>query len=248
MIYGLEEHTITNSIETESVLSELSFDLIRENLREQIHELDNGVDYINPIEDRYNIIREEYEEDEDVLRTASETMYSLYVFILEEIADSFNIDINIDAIPADKLPDVAYSIYYFLVIKARKNITKFYSKFIIKNKKMLIEPYITEKRKDILSTVLKKQTKNKDDIITISKCPAIFKSLIFNMDFDSETMLKFVIDSEYHGLNVKNLINDDIIIGNIMDKYTIMIRDNSDLYDDVYARVYNKIVKKLIKN
>ena len=248
MIYSLEEHSVTNSIEIESVLSELSFDLIKENIREQIHSLDSSIDYINPIEDRYKVIQEEYADDEDVMRTASDTMYTLYEFVLNEIAESFDIDINVDAIRPADLPHVAYSIYYFLVLKARKNITKFYSKYIMKNKKILIEPYLTEKRKDILSAVLKKQTKNKDDIIALSKCPSIFKSIVFNMDFDSDALMRFVVDSEYHGLTVKTLISSDIVIGNIMDKYTIMIRDNSDLYDDVYGRVYNKLVKKLIKN
>ena len=248
MIYSLEEHSMTNSVEIESVLSELSFDLIKENIREQIHNLDSNIDYINPIEDRYKVIEEEYSDDEDIMRTASDTMYTLYEFVLDEIAQSFDIDIDIASISTADLPGVAYSIYHFLVLKARKNITKFYSKYIIKNKKMLIEPYLTEKRKDILSAVLKKQTKNKDDIIALSKCPSIFKSIVFNMEFDSETLMKFVVDSEYHGLEVRGLLSSDIIIGNIMEKYTLMIRDNSDLYDDVYGRVYNKLMKKLIKN
>lgn len=248
MIYSLEEHSVTNSVEIESVLSELSFDLIKENIREQIHNLDSNIDYIGPIEDRYKVIQEEYADDEDVMRTASDTMHTLYEFVLEEIADSFDIDINMQAISIADLPHTAYSLYNFLVLKARKNITKFYTKYIMKNKKILIEPYLTEKRKDILSAVLKKQTKNKDDIIALSKCPSIFKSIVFNMDFDSDVLMKFVVDSEYHGLTVKTLIHSDIVIGNVMDKYSIMIRDNSDLYDDVYGRVYNKLVKKLIKN
>ena len=248
MIYSLEEHNMTNSLEIESVLSELSFDLIKENIREQIHNLDSNIDYISPIEDRYNVILEEYGEDEDVVKAASETMHNLYNFILEEISESFDIDINIDAIGLDVLPETVNSIYQFLVLKARKNITKFYTKYIIKNKKGLVEPYVGEKRKDILSSVLKKQTKNKDDIIILSKSPSIFKAIVFNMDFDSDELIKFVVDTEYHGIAIKNLIESDIIIGNIMDKYTVMIRDNSDLYDDVYGRVYSKLVKKLIKN
>lgn len=247
MIYSLEEHNITNSLEIESALSELSFDLIKENIREQIHNLDSNIDYINPIEDRFNVILEEFGEDEDIVRAASETMHNLYNFILEEIAESFDIDINIDAISLDALPETTNSIYQFLVLKARKNITKFYAKYIIKNKKGLIEPYIGEKRKDILSSVLKKQTKNKDDIIILSKSPSIFKAIVSNMDFDSETLISFVADNEYYAIVMKNLIDSDIIMGNIMDKYTVMIRDNSDLYDDIYSRVYKKLTKKLIK-
>ena len=247
MIYSLEEHNITNSLEIESALSELSFDLIKENIREQIHNLDSNIDYINPIEDRFNVILEEFGEDEDIVRAASETMHNLYNFILEEIAESFDIDINIDAISLDALPETTNSIYQFLVLKARKNITKFYAKYIIKIKKGLLEPYIGEKRKDILSTVLKKQTKNKDDIIILSKSPSIFKAIVSNMDFDSETLISFVADNEYYAIVMKNLIDSDIIMGNIMDKYTVMIRDNSDLYDDIYSRVYKKLTKKLIK-
>lgn len=248
MIYGLEEYDITNTLEIESALSELDFNLIRENIREQIQNLDNNVDYISPIENKFRLIMDEYDIDNDIKSSAMDSMQELYEFTLDEIASSFDIDINYEGQSLQNLSEMAKSLYEFLVLKARKNITKFYSKFIIKNKKMLTEPYAAEKRKDLSSTVLKKVTKNKDDIIILSKCPAIFKSLVFNMDFDSDELMKVVVDTEYHGLNVKHMVASDSVIGNFMAKYVSMIRDNSDLYDDVYCRVYSKVSNKLIKN
>ena len=249
MIYGLEEYDMTNNLETASTLTQLDFNLIRENIREQVQNLDSNVDYLSPIEDKFKLIMEEYEEtDDEVRNSAVDVMAELYKFLLDEIASSFDIDIDYESQSLQNIADMANSLYYFLVLKARKNITKFYSKFILKNKKMLIEEYTAEKRKDLTSTVLKKITKNKDDIILLSKCPSIFKSLVHNMDFNSDDLLKIVVDTEYHGLNVKRMVSSDIVIGNIMDKYMSMVRDNSDLYDDVYCRVYSKISNKLIKN
>lgn len=247
MIYGLEEYDITNSLEVESTLSQLDFNLIRENLREQIHNLDSNVDYVSPIENKFKLIMDEYEVDEEVKASAMDMIKGLYEFVLDEISSSFDIDIDYQGQSLQDLSDMTKSLYEFLVLKARKNITKFYSKFILKNKKMLIEEYSAEKRKDLSAAVLKKVTKNKDDITLLSKCPSIFKSLVYNMDFSDEDLLKIVVDTEYHGLNVKRLIASDILMGNFMNKYATIVRDNSDLYDDVYCRVYSKISNKLIK-
>lgn len=247
MIYGLEEYDMTNNLEMADTLNQLDYNLIKENIREQIWNLDSSVDYLSPIEDKYKLIIDQYREvDTDVILTATDSMKELYEFILDEVSASFDIDLNYSD-DINTMADITQSIYYFLILKSRKNLTKFYAKFIIKNKKILIENYNNEKRKDLSSTVLKKVTKNKDDIILLSKCPAIFKSLVFNMDFDTEDLLKIIVDTEYHGLNVKRMVSSDMLIGNIMAKYTEIIRDNSDLYDDIYCRVYNKMSNKLIK-
>lgn len=247
MIYGLENYDMTNSLEVESSLSQLDFNLIKENLRDQIHNLDSNVNYVSPIENKFRIIMSEYELDADIKKSAIDVMLSFHLFIINEISESFDLDIDTENKNHLDISDIANSLYEFLVIKARRNITKFFSSFIIKNKKSLVEDYQSDTKKDLSSTILKKAIKNKDDIILLSKSPSIIRGLVFNMDFDDNDVLKMIVDTEFHGLNVRRMKTSDVFHGNFMNKYSSIIRDNSDLYDDVYHRVYIKLSDKLTK-
>lgn len=247
MIYSLENYSTICEAELEMALTELNIDFIQENIIEQIKFLDSETDFISPIEDRYSIIKEEYSDHPDIIIEANKTMTDIYDFLLNEIASSFDIDIDINRIDKEKYGEVAYGLYFFLILKCRKNLYKFYYKYMIHNKSILVEPYMSDKPKDLLSTVLKKYTKNKEDIMLLSKCPSIFKSLVFNMDFDNKDFMTYIDNSEYYSSIVLDLIDNEIIMGNFVDRYMVMIRENIDLYDDIYSRLFPKISKKLLK-
>lgn len=247
MIYSLENYSTINEAELELALSELNIDFIQENIIEQIRFLDTDTDFISPIEDRYSIIKEEFADHEDILNDASKIMVDIYDFLIDEIASSFDIDIDKDRIDKERYGEVAYGLYFFFVLKARKNIYKFYYKYMLHNKSLLVEPYMMDKTKDVLSVLLKKYTKNREDIVLLSKCPSLFKALVFNMEFTNKDFMSYIDNSEYYSSVVSELIENDIIMGNFVDRYVIMVRENVDLYDDIYARIFPKLTKKLLK-
>lgn len=242
MIYNLNENTITNDIEIEKLLVELDINLIKENIREQIMNLDNNVNYINPLETKFKTIESMFGENEDVMNPARNYMIDVYTFVLECVMDSFDIDIDIPS-DMEELSTLANTAYEFLVITFVKNISKFFTKYIIENKKMFIQEYGNNK-KDLSTTVIKKTIKNKDDVVIVSKCPSIFKSVLYS-DFTEEDLLLYTQNNEFVSLKIKEYFDNDIIMGNPMDKYLELIRDNNDVYDTIYIKSYEKICKKL---
>ncbi len=248
MFYNLEEYEdAVTEIEVATLLADLDIDLIQTNIGEQINNLDNNINYLESIEDKYKLILEEFSDDIDSCIVAKNKIIMIYEFIINEIQESFDIDIDYQNMNFEQLSQAAGSLYNFLVIKARKNITKFYYKYIVANKKSLVQEYASEKRKDVTTSTIKKLTKNKDDIIILSKCPSIMSMLTNNIDFSTELFLDIAVGTEFNGIYVKDLIENDKVFGDIFYKYESMIRDDLDLYDDIYGRVYTKLYNKLIK-
>lgn len=242
MIHNLSENTITNDIEIEKLLVELDINLIKENIKEQIMELDNNVNYINPLEVKFKTIESMFSDNEDVMAPARNYMQDLYTFVLECIMDSFDIDINIPS-DTEELSTLANVAYEFLVISFVKNTSKFFTKYIVQNKKMFIQEFGNNK-KDLSTTVIKKTIKNKDDVVIVSKCPSIFKSVLYT-DFNEDDFLEYTKNNEFISLKMKEYVDNGIIMGNIINKYFELVRDNNDVYDTIYIRTYEKICKKL---
>lgn len=250
MIYSLENENMVslNDLEIEETLTSIGTDLIWDVLVDQVYNLNSNVDYLGPLRDRHQVLLEEFEENEEVTRITNEKMVSIYESVLNLLSDSFDLDFNIATDGSvEDLANYVYAVYYFLVIKCRKNIQKVYFKFIFNNKELITADYESEKFKDVETSVLKKVVKEKSDLALLAKCPDIFKSVVFNMDFESNELLEYTSNDEYWGSLVKELYENDKIFGNLFSKYQTLIREDSNLYNDVYCRVYNKLSKKILK-
>lgn len=247
MNFQSEEYEIASSLETDLLLVDLPMDLIRAQIRDQINEpLQNNVNYIENVLDFIETFHAQNDGDDDAARTVNNFTVDFFAFIIEEIDTKFDLGINTEAFEMYQYKEVGAALYTFLILQYRRNITKFIQRFIIKNKKMLVDNFDGQiKKKDVTTIAVKKKVKNKDDALIVSNLPTVINS-IMNMDIDALTFLKYVGADENHEASMmRNLILEGIMMGNFTRAYMDTIRvDYDQVLDEIQTEVKLKLIKK----
>lgn len=231
--------------ETQELLASSHFGLIKANVDEQIlNPLNNTVNYVDIIKDKYKIIQDSTE-DTDVIQEAKYTITSFMNELIEKISENYNIDINIDDNDTEEVIEVASNLYKFLILDFMKNSKRFFYKYILDNKKSIVEAYADVSRKDVTSLSLKKNIKSKEDLIIVSNISSIIHSIL-SMDFEEDVFLDYCIkNSSYIGNTIKEYYENNIIIGNFSTRYFDILRDDlHDLVDEIVMHVRKKLISK----
>lgn len=248
MIYDNEEYDLISETETDLLLSDLPVDLIKQNISMQINNpLSTNVNYLENIIDRYREYRNEFQENEDALKQLDEQTADFYNHIIEAISGKF--DISIDPNTWDNiedLEDITNSLYRFLILRFRKNITRYLYRFISRNKKDIIKSLDPEtKKRDVTSIANKKRVKNKDDVIILSNFPIVI-SHVLNVDIEANDFISYVSkDDNYDASIIRNNLLSGYIVGNFVPTYFEIIKDGYDsVLDEIHTDVKMKLIKK----
>jgi len=248
-MYDNDIYELTSDLEIDTLLSDLPFDLIRENVKEQINDpLWSNVNYINVILEKRDLLRKQYDNNSDALKSIDNQIYDFFRFIITEINDKFDLGIDVDDFETEEAIEYGEIFYNFFILRYKKNISKFITKFIVKNKKVFVEKFENvEKKKDVTQISLKKQIKNKDDLIILSNLPEVIK-FIFYLDIDNLDFIKYCCrDDLYEAIKIKDLIITARLTGNFVREYMTLIKDKYDnILDEILTEVRYKIIKKII--
>jgi hypothetical protein len=241
-----EEYELCSDTEIDMLLADLPIDLIKEQLKAQINNpLYTNVNYIETVYDKFRLLSDEYGENEDAVRNINKFINDFFLFIINKIDERFGLDINVDESCLQEVIETGLVLYNYLILRYKKNITRFLYKFIMKNKKRLVEEFEGYKKKDVTSISLKKKIKNKDDVLILSNLPYIIK-YILDLEIEPLDFLDYSSsNSHYEGLYITKLIEEGNLIGNFVDKYLEVIKQNRDVLDEVLADVKLKILKKM---
>lgn len=243
-----DEYEILNTIDLDMMLSDLPIDLMKENIRYQVENpLGVGSDYSTIIMDKCNTIIKEYAQVEDVVNEVEQTLDEFYRFIINLLDNKFNLDIDYENMSTSDVIKTGHILYKFFILRYRKNVSKFIYKFIVKNKKKLAANYTNDdKRKDVVTVVLKKKTKNKDEIRILSNLPLVIKEIL-SLSHDPEEFMDMCCGNDlYEAEVVKELISDFIISGNFTDSYLSLILDQyNDVLDEIQIEVKLKLMKRI---
>jgi len=249
MVFDNEAFELSNNLEVESLLADLPFELIKENIREQISDpLSTNINYINTVTEKCDLLKKEYEDDEDAIKEINNSLLRFFIFIITEIDEKFDLSINYDEDDVDEVVSLGEALYNFMILRYKKNISRFIYKFIIKNKKGLVEQFEKlAKKKDVTSISLKKQIKNKDDILLLSNMPSAIK-YIMNLYIEPLDFLKYAADDElYEATFLRQMINTGNLTGNFVTKYLELIVDSyNDVLDEIQTDVRLKLMKKIM--
>jgi len=248
-MYDNDIYELTSDLEIDTLLSDLPFDLIRENVKEQINDpLWSNVNYINVILEKRDLLRKQYDNNSDALKSIDNQIYDFFRFIITEINDKFDLGIDVDDFETEEAIEYGEIFYNFFILRYKKNISKFITKFIVKNKKVFVEKFENvEKKRDVTQISLKKQIKNKDDLIILSNLPEVIK-FIFYLDIDNLDFIKYCCrDDLYEAIKIKDLIITARLTGNFVREYMTLIKDKYDnILDEILTEVRYKIIKKII--
>ncbi|WP_304576736.1 hypothetical protein [Romboutsia ilealis] len=243
-----DEYEILNTIDLDMMLSDLPIDLMKENIRYQVENpLGVGSDYSTIIMDKCNTIIKEYAQVEDVVNEIEQTLDEFYRFIINLLDEKFNLDIDYENMSTKEIIQIGHVLYKFFILRYRKNVSKFIYKFIVKNKKKLAANYTNDdKRKDVVTVVLKKKTKNKDEIRILSNLPLVIKEIL-SLSHDPEEFMDMCCGNDlYEAEVVKELISDFVISGNFTDRYLSLILDQyNDVLDEIQIEVKIKLMKRI---
>lgn len=245
-----EDHELLSETETDILLSDLPVDLIKESLKFQIQNpLSTNVNYVENMVDRYRVLRAEFDGNTDAISKLDSMTIDFYEFIIEEIDEVFDLSLNTGAWDGlESAQNIALTLYSFMVLKFRKNITRYLHRFITKNKKDLISSFGPDdlKKKDVTSIAIKKKIKNKDDIQIISNLPSLISHTL-NLDIDPMDFISYVAkDDNYEASIIRNLILEGNLLGNFVKPYFEIIRNEYDgVLDEIHTDVKMKLLKKL---
>lgn len=249
MFFDDEAYELSSDLEIDSLLADLPFNLVKESINEQIEDpLSTSIDYVNTIVEKCDILKEDFEDNQEAIDEINSSLGDFFNYIIKQMSDTFDFTIDAEDEDISSLVAMGEALYNFLVLKYKKNITRFIYKYIIKNKKILVEQFSKlAKSKDVTSISLKKQIKNKDDVLILSNLPNVIKHII-HLDIEPIDFLKYACDDEYYeGTIIKQMLLNGKIVGNFITNYFDPITDShNDILDEIQTEVKLKLMKKIM--
>jgi hypothetical protein len=250
LFYDSENFELSTDIETNSLLAELPFQLIKETITEQINDpLSTNIDYIDIIIEKCDMFKSSYENDEDVIAELNENLHSFFAFIITKIDDKFDLGLDVNTIASSgKIVEIGQVLYRYFILRYVKNISKFITKYIMKHKKELAEYYNDKNKKDVSTLAFKKQIKNPEDLSLITNLPSIIKYII-NLDIEPYDFVDLSTGSDnYEGTMIKSLINSNQMIGDFVDGYIgLSIHEHDYIIDEIHTDIKMRLTKKIMK-
>lgn len=249
MIKGLSETMdIASDVEFDKVLTDLPFEMVKDLINKQIDDLSsNSTNYIEVVRDKFQLMNDEYADDEDTLRQIKYLAVDIYAGIIQKISDKFDLGIEVDYSDVVDTQQTAISLYYFFVTRFIKNIKKFVKRFISNNRKQLVAIFDNgEKRKDVTTFMFKKQNekKHKDDILIMSSMTTIIRTILTDYRFTNTDFLDLCCSSSsIEHLQITHMIDAGIINSDFVPKYFSIVLDSQDILDEIYMHNISKQIQ-----
>lgn len=250
LFFDNDKYELATSMETESLLAELPFDLLKESIREQIADpVSTTTNYIDIIIDKCSIYKDQFEDDENLVNEIDQNLSEFFTFILQEIDAKFELGLDIGYIDNRSIVEVGSALYKYFILRYSKNITKFITKFIFKHKKMFHSEFSGDKNdKDVSTLAYKKQLKNPEDLCIIAHLSDIIKYIV-SLDIEPLEFIELTTnDDNYEASIIRQLINSGAIIGNFTQPYLDLCFDSHEyiidsLHTDIRLKIFDKISK-----
>lgn len=249
MFYN-EDHELATSYEIDNLLADLPFNLIKESISEQITDpMSTRVNYIDVITDKVSIYRSQFEGNAEALGEINVAVRDFFEFILNKLNDQFNLGLDIESIiSGENVEEVGTCLYKYFILRYTKNITRFVTKYIFKNKKFLSEKYGDKSKKDVSTLAFKKQIKNKEDLVILTNLPSIIDDVI-KSNISNEEFLKYSVSTDsYEAYIISGLISNNKLIGDFVDDYIGLCIDQHDhVFDELQTEIRQKIINKIVE-
>lgn len=250
LLYDSDNYELVTSEEIDNLVAELPFDLLKENILEQIDDpVANHVNYMETIITKCKIFKEQFSDDPDVVRQVDDSLYEFISFIINKINDRFDLGIDLNAgFTYDDMIVYGSAIYSYFILRYKKNITKFVINYINTHESNLIEYYGDKNKKDVSTLVYKKQIKRPEMLPIITNLQSII-NFIIGLDIEPIEFVELSMNgSNYEANVVKRLIDNNIITGDFVRMYVdICIDDHEYIVDDIYTKIKTKLIKTYVK-
>jgi hypothetical protein len=135
-----EEFEVNSDIEIDELLADLPFNLIKENVIDQINNpLTTQIDYVTIIIEKCDVLKKQFEENEEVIHDINEQLSSFFKFVIQQLDDKFGLDVDLNDYNDLEIIEIGESLYTFLILRYKRNVCRFLYKFIVKNSTSMIK-------------------------------------------------------------------------------------------------------------
>ena len=251
LLYDSDNYELITSSEIEKLLAELPFDLMKENIINQINDpVSTNVNYMETIIIKCDMFKDSFSDNPDLMKQVDDALYEFMAFIINKIDNRFDLGVDLDmGLSYDNMIEYGRGIYRYFILRYEKNISKFIVNYISENEKELVKYYSDKNKKDVSTLAYKKQIKNMDALTIISNLPSIVNYIV-NIDIEPEEFVSLSAgENNYDAHMIKRLIMSDIITGDFVRPYVDNCIDNHDgIIDEIYTRIKTKLIKQYKMN
>lgn len=254
MFNMMNENFSTDANETEDIISQMHFELIKEEIEEQINNTftKSKMNFLELYRDRYKYFKEEYADNEEFIQQLKAVRNQTYEKIIELIADKFNL--NYEEIN----PKRAKDLYEFFVLNYDQNVTAFIINFIIAKRKWIvteIKNSSTSRTRDTSYVSTKELIVNQQEALIVTQANKIIFDIIptaFDNDDDTE-FLKYIVDYDDTSVNVaiRKLFMEKHSIScadNLLDQFLGPVLRKEDGYTEIKSTVVTELYNIFAKN
>lgn len=247
LYFDNDEYELSTSVEMDNLLAELPFNLMRETINDQIdHPVDFTVNYLDVVIEKCNVCRS-MSGDPDIQSQIDNSLKEFIIGILRKMDEAFDLGLDLNSISeSSNVIEIGTVLYTFFILRYRKNISRFISKFILQNKKKLVQEFTDNNKKDVSTLALKKQVRNRDDLVIVANLPSIIKYVI-NLDISPADFITLSAGTDsYEGAVILALINSNRLIGNFVRSYfDASVDDHDYILDEIQTAIKLRITKKI---
>lgn len=241
-MYDTTDILETESLDTESLLSSLSLDLITDNIMCQVNNYTTSTtDFLDTVKRKFDAILADDMIDDDDKSNLKYEMVEFCSRIIADISNVYNIAVNMISDDYETAIKLLSTLYNFLVLNKFSNVEKFLINYIKSNKMHLIETLdLDDKAKDITSIANRKKNMDKYDVCILS-CVTEITNFIVNGNFiEPEEFIQYIDDGEIYISYMRDYYADMTISGNFAN--TLLHTVVSDGYDgSEVTRIRNSI-------
>lgn len=238
----------TSTTEIDNILADLPFDLIKENILEQIQDpLINNINYMDVIIDKCGVCKNMLEHDSDSIAQINNALESFIISVVDFIDRRFGLALDLNELASSNaIVDIGRCIYEYFILRYKKNISKYVINYIKHHKDDLVDYYSDKQKKDVTTLSHKKHVKDPDDLVIVSNLPSIVEYII-NLDITPYEFVNLSAGrSHYNASVIKGLISADRLIGDFVHKYIEASLDEHDYFiDEIQTDIKVRLISKL---
>lgn len=264
-INDAEQSYITTQTEREEFLGKLSDNILITNIKEQLikneglfEESPNNL--LEVFDDRYFYIVNLYSDDEIMINNCNLIKENLYKEILNTLINKYQFSTEIfdTEISDDNFYYYIRGLYEFFILDYYKNIVKFFSNYIINNKKELINLYkenLSKYKKDLSFKYYSKLMNSNEKAILLYNIEDIIKDYI-SLENNYDEFIKDIINLENYNINMS--IMNDLFVENKYESYLsneFLINFFNNIFDEnkqinyvIITKIRNSIIEQLRNN
>lgn len=246
-MFQSEDYEPITNLETELLLTEMPLEVIKENLKVQINNpLSTRVNFLEPMLDKFRVIQDELGDNPEAMQELKSIRVNLFGFLIDALNDAYDLDVEYDPDNGGETQTIGYALYTFLILRYKKNITRFLYKYIKRNKKSLAQEFESyQKKKDVSSLTIKKKIKDKNTILIISNLPEIINYVI-NLEVSAPDFFEYLDDDDlFEVQTIQQLMNSGKMSDSFIDKYIDVSTDINDfILDDIQSDIRLKLINK----